>query len=108
LIESLPLIPLQVDCRPKIARGQGVKGGAGVLIAEFEAGCIWSIPREISEKLPIDRSGVSAERRKLQEIEECGSLPRSRYALLQRSLSGLMGFMIRLPKVARSSQPWAD
>jgi hypothetical protein len=40
LIESLPLIPLQVDCRPKIARGQGVKSGAGVLIAEFEAGCV--------------------------------------------------------------------
>src|ERR1035437_1584737 len=41
---------------------------------------------DTSEKLPIDRSGVSAERRKLQKIDECGFLPKAATPVLQRSL----------------------
>jgi hypothetical protein len=43
---------------------------------------------ETSEKYSIDRSdcsGVSAERRKLHEIEECGFLPKAATPVLQRS-----------------------
>jgi hypothetical protein len=39
---------------------------------------------ETSAKPPIDRSGVSAERRKLQEIQEGGFLPKTATPLLQR------------------------
>ena len=41
---------------------------------------------ETSAKPPIRRSGVSAERRKPLEIEECGFLPKAATLLLQRSL----------------------
>jgi len=40
---------------------------------------------ETSEELPVDRSGVSAERRKPQEIEESGFLPKAATPVLQRS-----------------------
>jgi hypothetical protein len=40
---------------------------------------------EISAKPIIRRSGVSAERRKLLEIEECGFLPKAATPVLQRS-----------------------
>jgi hypothetical protein len=40
---------------------------------------------ETSAKPSINRSGVSAERRKILEIEECGFLPKAATSLLQRS-----------------------
>jgi hypothetical protein len=46
---------------------------------------IYDIRYETSEKLSLDRSGVSAERRKLQEIGEGGFLPKAATLVLRQS-----------------------
>jgi hypothetical protein len=40
---------------------------------------------ETCERLPLDRSGVSAERRKLQDIGEGGFLPKAATLVLRQS-----------------------
>jgi hypothetical protein len=46
---------------------------------------IYDLRYETAEKFPVDRSGVSAERRKLQDIGEGGFLPKAATLVLRQS-----------------------
>jgi len=50
---------------------------------------------ETFEKRTASRSGVSEERRKLREIEECGFLPKAYACFAQGSICCSVGFMTR-------------